>query len=331
MPQVPHAPDAGHDPDAPAPDLSRRDFVALSVGGGLALAAGTVEAALTVVETEVDGQDAGRHLRRRVHSSRRPAPSRRADLARRLRPAAVDARHRPSGSPARATRCSCRTRSTASPRRRSTRPRRTFDFRESGDMREAAAADGLGERGRRGREGRRGLRRVPRRAAAGRQGEEDRHAGLLHGRPAGGADRGGACRTRIGAGASFHGGGLVTDKPDSPHLLAPKIKARMYFGVAIERRPAPARREGQAEGGVRRGQGAGARSRSIRRGTAGACPTCRAKPASRSTTSPMPSAPGPSCSRSTRRGSPRGGGGQGAPAGCFPRRPHGLRSVTQRR
>jgi carboxymethylenebutenolidase len=36
----------------------------------------------------------------------------------------------------------------------------------------------------------------------------------------------------IGAGASFHGGGLVTDKPDSPHLLAPKIKARMYFGIA---------------------------------------------------------------------------------------------------
>jgi carboxymethylenebutenolidase len=37
---------------------------------------------------------------------------------------------------------------------------------------------------------------------------------------------------RIGAGASFHGGGLVTDKPDSPHLLAPKIKAMMYFGIA---------------------------------------------------------------------------------------------------
>src|SRR5713226_475018 len=45
---------------------------------------------------------------------------------------------------------------------------------------------------------------------------------------------------RIGAGASFHGGGLVTDKPDSPHLLAPKIKARMYFGIASnddERQP----------------------------------------------------------------------------------------------
>jgi carboxymethylenebutenolidase len=37
---------------------------------------------------------------------------------------------------------------------------------------------------------------------------------------------------RIGAAASFHGGGLVTNNPDSPHLLAPKIKARMYFGIA---------------------------------------------------------------------------------------------------
>src|SRR3984885_14037471 len=37
---------------------------------------------------------------------------------------------------------------------------------------------------------------------------------------------------RVGAGGSFHGGGIVTDKPDSPHLLAPKIKARMYFGIA---------------------------------------------------------------------------------------------------
>lgn len=37
---------------------------------------------------------------------------------------------------------------------------------------------------------------------------------------------------RIGAAASFHGGGLVTDKPDSPHLLVPKINADYYFGVA---------------------------------------------------------------------------------------------------
>jgi carboxymethylenebutenolidase len=41
-----------------------------------------------------------------------------------------------------------------------------------------------------------------------------------------------AAPNRVGAGASFHGGGLVTANPDSPHLLAPKIKARMYFGIA---------------------------------------------------------------------------------------------------
>ena len=41
-----------------------------------------------------------------------------------------------------------------------------------------------------------------------------------------------AAPERIGAGASFHGGGLVTDRPDSPHLLAPRIRARMYIGVA---------------------------------------------------------------------------------------------------
>ena len=37
----------------------------------------------------------------------------------------------------------------------------------------------------------------------------------------------GAVPTRIGAVASFHGGnGLVTNKPDSPHLLIPKTNAR---------------------------------------------------------------------------------------------------------
>jgi len=41
-----------------------------------------------------------------------------------------------------------------------------------------------------------------------------------------------AISERIGAGGSFHGGGLVTANPNSPHLLAPKIHARMYFGVA---------------------------------------------------------------------------------------------------
>jgi carboxymethylenebutenolidase len=37
---------------------------------------------------------------------------------------------------------------------------------------------------------------------------------------------------RVGGAGSFHGGNLVTDKPDSPHLLAPKIKASYYFAIA---------------------------------------------------------------------------------------------------
>jgi carboxymethylenebutenolidase len=41
-----------------------------------------------------------------------------------------------------------------------------------------------------------------------------------------------AVPARIGAAASFHGGGLVTDKPDSPHLLAPKIKGRVLIAIA---------------------------------------------------------------------------------------------------
>ena len=37
---------------------------------------------------------------------------------------------------------------------------------------------------------------------------------------------------RIGAGASFHGGRLVTDAPDSPHLLAGKMQAHYLFAIA---------------------------------------------------------------------------------------------------
>jgi carboxymethylenebutenolidase len=39
---------------------------------------------------------------------------------------------------------------------------------------------------------------------------------------------------RILAAASYHGGRLATDAPDSPHLLAPKMKARVYVAGAIE-------------------------------------------------------------------------------------------------
>jgi carboxymethylenebutenolidase len=39
---------------------------------------------------------------------------------------------------------------------------------------------------------------------------------------------------RIAATASYHGGRLATDAPESPHLLAPKIKSRVYVAGAIE-------------------------------------------------------------------------------------------------
>ena len=38
---------------------------------------------------------------------------------------------------------------------------------------------------------------------------------------------------RVGAGVSLHGGSLVTNMPDSPHLLAARMKAGFYFGIAI--------------------------------------------------------------------------------------------------
>ena len=37
---------------------------------------------------------------------------------------------------------------------------------------------------------------------------------------------------RIGAVASFHGGGLATDKPDSPHLLIPNTQAEFLIAIA---------------------------------------------------------------------------------------------------
>jgi carboxymethylenebutenolidase len=41
-----------------------------------------------------------------------------------------------------------------------------------------------------------------------------------------------AVPARVGAGATFHGGGLVTDKPDSPSLLIPSMKAHYLIAIA---------------------------------------------------------------------------------------------------
>jgi carboxymethylenebutenolidase len=42
----------------------------------------------------------------------------------------------------------------------------------------------------------------------------------------------GSLPERIGAGCSFHGGGLTTTNADSPHLLIPKMKASMLIAIA---------------------------------------------------------------------------------------------------
>ncbi len=44
---------------------------------------------------------------------------------------------------------------------------------------------------------------------------------------------------QIAAAASFHGGGLYTDVPTSPHTLLSRVKARLYFGHAVEDRSMP--------------------------------------------------------------------------------------------
>jgi len=44
---------------------------------------------------------------------------------------------------------------------------------------------------------------------------------------------------KIQAAASFHGSQLASDAPDSPHTLAPKIKAQLYFGFAVEDKNMP--------------------------------------------------------------------------------------------
>jgi carboxymethylenebutenolidase len=47
------------------------------------------------------------------------------------------------------------------------------------------------------------------------------------------------CADKVAAAASFHGGQLVTDAPDSPHSRIPQVTGELYFGHAVEDRSMP--------------------------------------------------------------------------------------------
>ena len=56
---------------------------------------------------------------------------------------------------------------------------------------------------------------------------------------------------RIAAVASFHGGRLCTDQPASPHRELPRIKARLYFGHAVDDKSMPAEQISKFEGALK--------------------------------------------------------------------------------
>jgi carboxymethylenebutenolidase len=57
----------------------------------------------------------------------------------------------------------------------------------------------------------------------------------------------GAFPDRFAAAASFHGGNLATDKPDSPHLFLGKMTGRVYVAGAIEDASFPEEQKNQLE------------------------------------------------------------------------------------
>jgi carboxymethylenebutenolidase len=55
---------------------------------------------------------------------------------------------------------------------------------------------------------------------------------------------------RVAAAASFHGGRLATDAPDSPHLVAHQVKAELYFAHADHDRSMPPEQIARLEGAL---------------------------------------------------------------------------------
>jgi carboxymethylenebutenolidase len=61
---------------------------------------------------------------------------------------------------------------------------------------------------------------------------------------------------KIAAASSFHGGFLVTPAPDSPHKILAPIKARLYFGHAVEDQSATPEQISTLEAALRDWRGA---------------------------------------------------------------------------
>ena len=213
-------------------DVSRRDFIAMSVAAGVVAAAGPLSAAeADVVETDVtinmpDGMCDAAFF----HPNNGSHPGR-ADLDGRVRAASVDARDRQAhfgrglhGAGAESfLSCGARRRSSTTS---------TPSTSERADM--AKLQPLMGSVNAPGNPEKDAVAYIAwlDAAKAGEQVQEDRHAGLLHGRPAGREDlrRAAGSRRRRRIVPRRQSG--ERHARDSPHLLAPKIKAQMYFGIA---------------------------------------------------------------------------------------------------
>ncbi len=233
MPQVPQVPQVPHDSnDRPgtASDLSRRGFVALSVAGGLAVAGGTVQAALPVVEAEVTiATPDGRCDAAFIHPAGGSYPGVLIwPDAFGLRPSMRAMGRRLAAEGYAVLVPNPFYRLGKAPMYESAAK---VDFNDPATMQKLGPL--MGSVNAAGAAEKDALAYI---AFLDAQPQVDKAKKIgMQGYCMGGPL---VLRTaatvpgRVGAGASFHGGGLVTDRPDSPHLLAAKIRGRMYFGVA---------------------------------------------------------------------------------------------------
>ncbi len=211
-------------------DVSRRDFTALSVAAGLTVAAGSAQAAMAVTESDVtiktpDGTCDAAFIR--PASGKHPAVLLWTDIFG-LRPSMRDMAKRLAGegysvlvpNPFYRTQkapviADASTFDFGAPESRAKMGTWTGPINEAGAIeRDAVAYIGFLDK----------QKEVDTAKKIGTQGYC--MGGPLVFKTAA------TVNNRVGAGATFHGGGLVTDKPDSPHLLIPKMHTHMLIAIA---------------------------------------------------------------------------------------------------